>query len=61
MTKKQWRKWKKCNLERKRNHEQEAKDRPEWADEEKENNKFEEWRIKFLMECNPSYKKLVVV
>lgn len=56
MTRKQHRRWKKANLELKKHEEEIHNERPEWADYEKEETNFQNWRKAFLMECNPSYQ-----
>lgn len=50
MTRKQHRRWKKQNLESKKEMELAAIERPDWADDDKEKASFESWRVNFIAE-----------
>ena len=57
MTRKQHRRWKKQNLEMKKDMERSTQERPEWADEVKATQSFENWRTNFLKEIKESISK----
>jgi hypothetical protein len=56
MTRKQFRKWKKKNLESKQQEPEIACERPEWADDDKQVVAFETWRVNFIAEIKEAIK-----
>lgn len=60
MTRKQFRKWKKQNIENKQKESEVSSERPEWADYEKEEECFETWRSNFLSDLKEAIQHRIM-